>query len=297
MEFDWKTLPSLASLRAFELTARTGNFATAARELNVTHAAIAQRVRSLETDLGVSLVRRSGRNVVLTHAGARLATQLTDGFRTIASGIEDLRREESQRPVRITTTVFFSQIVLLPKLEDFWRRHTGTLVSVLPTHDLVDISSLGIDLAIRASSAKPDWPGLFLEPLIASELIVVGAPSLVTADMPPLEELPWIWTAGAKYEEEALNAFGLDFRKLKNADIGVQTHQYALARQGMGLTTAPEVLVREDLASGALRRVPVPSPTSITFYVVTPDRQVRPQAQEFIAWLKETLAMEEEMCA
>lgn len=297
MEFDWKTLPSLASLRAFELTARTGNFASAARELNVTHAAIAQRVRSLETDLGVSLVRRSGRNVVLTQAGARLATQLTDGFKTIATGVEDLRREESERPVRITTTVFFSQIVLLPKLEDFWRRHAGALVSVLPTHELLDIASLGMDLAIRASSVKPDWPGLYSEPLVASDLIVVGAPSMVNQDMPPLEDLPWIWTSGAKFEEDALDAFGLDFRKLKNADIGVQTYQYALARQGMGLTAAPEVLVREDLASGALCRVPVPSPLSITFYVVTPDRQVRPQAQEFIVWLKETLATEERIYA
>jgi DNA-binding transcriptional LysR family regulator len=41
MSVDWRDIPSLASLRAFDATARHGGFAGAARSLNVTHAAIA----------------------------------------------------------------------------------------------------------------------------------------------------------------------------------------------------------------------------------------------------------------
>lgn len=292
MRIDWKALPSLSALRAFELTARGGSFASAARELNVTHAAIAQRVRLLESDLGVALARRSGRSVALTDAGARLAGHLTEGFETIAAGIEQLKSDQSEQPIQITTTPFFSQEVLLPRLEDFWRRHPGVRVSVMPTHELVDITALGMDIAIRGSPVEPDWPGLKAEPLVTSELAVVGAPSMVKEDMPPLDQLPWIWTSGARYEEDALNAFGLDYRKLRNADVGVQSFQLSLARQGMGLTAVPEVLVRDDLASGALRRVPVPSPGSITFYAVTPSGPMRPQAAIFVDWLMEILEAE-----
>ena len=55
---DWRHLPSLSALRAFEATARLGGFSAAARALNVTHAAVAQQVRALESELGVALVQR-----------------------------------------------------------------------------------------------------------------------------------------------------------------------------------------------------------------------------------------------
>ena len=52
-EIDWRKMPALTSLRAFAATAREGGFSAAARRLNVTHAAIAQQVRALESDLEV----------------------------------------------------------------------------------------------------------------------------------------------------------------------------------------------------------------------------------------------------
>ncbi len=290
MALDWKNLPSLSSLRAFELTARSGSFASAARELNVTHAAIAQRVRSLEAHLGISLARRSGRSVVLTEAGTRLARDLTDGFGTIAAGIDGLRADQVAKPVQITTTIFFSQNVILPRLHEFLDLHPEIQVSILPSQDVVDIADQDIDLAVRGSVKEPDWPGLNAVPIVRSDVIAVGAPSMVSDDMPPLQELPWIWTAGEWHEIETLEAFGLDPGELRNADIGVPAYHFALARQGTGLTPTPEILVREDLASGALRKVPVPSPFSVTYYAATPVGPVRPQVRAVLTWLQDSFA-------
>lgn len=39
---DWRTIPSISALRAFEVMARLIGVSAAARELNVTHAAISQ---------------------------------------------------------------------------------------------------------------------------------------------------------------------------------------------------------------------------------------------------------------
>ena len=65
---DWRDIPSLSALRAFEAAARLDSFSAAARELNVTHAAIAQHVRALEDHFSQSLMERDGRampNVIL----------------------------------------------------------------------------------------------------------------------------------------------------------------------------------------------------------------------------------------
>ena len=65
-------------LESFVTVAECGSIAEAARRLNLTPAALAQRLRALEQDLGHSLVSRVGRTVrptasglaVLRHAGA-----------------------------------------------------------------------------------------------------------------------------------------------------------------------------------------------------------------------------------
>src|SRR4028118_1529865 len=101
---DWRHLPSLSSLRAFEVAARQRSFSEAARALNVTHAAISQAVRGLEAELGTTLLRRDGRGLALTDDGERLARALRDGFGTIAAGGEGLRGGEEQRGETATRT-------------------------------------------------------------------------------------------------------------------------------------------------------------------------------------------------
>lgn len=97
MPNDWKTLPSLTALRAFDATAKHGGFAGAARALNVTDAAVAQQVRALEVDLAVRLAIRQGRNIKLTEQGKSLARSLSDSFRNISDEITSLRENTLQR--------------------------------------------------------------------------------------------------------------------------------------------------------------------------------------------------------
>jgi len=56
----------------FILVAECGSMAEAARRANLTPTALAQRMRSLERELGVPLLTRSGRFVRITEGGARL---------------------------------------------------------------------------------------------------------------------------------------------------------------------------------------------------------------------------------
>ncbi|PWJ10922.1 regulatory helix-turn-helix protein, lysR family [Jannaschia seohaensis] len=119
---DWRALPSLTALRAFDARARHGSFAEAARALNVTHAAVAQQVRALETELGHRLATRQGRQVQLTDAGRQLALALADGFGTIADAVGGLRDRARSRALRVTTTPFLTERVIMPHLASFRRR-------------------------------------------------------------------------------------------------------------------------------------------------------------------------------
>ncbi|MEP2531258.1 LysR substrate-binding domain-containing protein [Shimia sp.] len=287
---NWYTLPSLSSLRAFEATARTGSFAKAARALNVTQAAVAQQVRSLEADLGVSLARRAGRSISMTDAGAQLATHLSDGFATIASGIQELTATQASAPVQASVTTFIAQSVLLPRLHEFWKKHPDIQVSMMPSLEAVDIAALGFDLGIRATVNTPDWPGLDAEFLVESQLIVAGAPNIVHPDMPDISDLPWLFTQGIAYEEARLRTLGLDPAKIKTVELGSASYEISAAIQGLGLITTPELLVRDELSADRLRRVPTEGLKTLNYYAVTPKGPVRPQARVFIDWLKQVFS-------
>src|SRR5215216_2226751 len=59
----------LRQLRTFEAVARHRSFTRASEELMVAQPAVSQQVRRLERELGVDLLRRTSRQVALTHPG------------------------------------------------------------------------------------------------------------------------------------------------------------------------------------------------------------------------------------
>ena len=59
-------------LDSFLQVAQLGSTAAAARKLNLTPTAVAQRIKSLEHEIGQTLLSRTGRNMQLTAAGAAL---------------------------------------------------------------------------------------------------------------------------------------------------------------------------------------------------------------------------------
>jgi DNA-binding transcriptional LysR family regulator len=74
-------------LESFVMVVEHGSVAEAARRLNLTAAAVTQRIRALEHEIGTVLLSRSGRTVRATEAGEAILAPA----RTLLSGVRDLR--------------------------------------------------------------------------------------------------------------------------------------------------------------------------------------------------------------
>jgi len=287
MLIDWRNLPSLASLRAFDAVAQAGDFAGAARALNVTHAAISQHVRGLERELGVSLAEKSGRSIALTSDGKALAQSLADGFQTIQSGLNGLRDREALRGLRVATTPFIVDAIVLPRLSEFWQAHPGIEISLQPSVKYVDIAGEGFDLGLRAGPADSTWPGLEAHFLATSPWVLVCAPSVLAGTVKDPRELPWVWTEDMPSEMSVLREAGIDIDQLTKVDVGSAMLQWQATRRGLGLTLASEHVARDDLASGRLVQVPFPGlRTCDGYYAVCPKGPRRPIVDQFVTWLK-----------
>lgn len=80
-------------LESFVMVVEHGSVAEAARRLNLTAAAVTQRIRALEGEIGTALISRSGRNMRPTEAGAAILTQA----RQLLRGVRDMRATANEQ--------------------------------------------------------------------------------------------------------------------------------------------------------------------------------------------------------
>src|SRR5580698_4203735 len=108
-------------LIAFLAVARERSFTRAAAHLGVSQSALSHTVKGLEERLGLRLLTRTTRSVSTTEAGERLLRQLGPRFDEIEaelSALSELRDKPAGR-IRITTSLYAAQTILMPALAKF----------------------------------------------------------------------------------------------------------------------------------------------------------------------------------
>ncbi|WP_224823888.1 LysR family transcriptional regulator [Cognatishimia sp. MH4019] len=285
---DWRHVPSLSALRAFEAAARLTNYSAAARELNVTHAAIAQHVRRLEDHFGLSLMQRDGQTMQPTPEGQRLSRSLSTAFGQIAEISEDLIAQDTDRPLRIATTPSFAEYWLMPRIGAFWAANPEIRVEIAPSGDLVDLRADGFDLAIRYGRGA--WPGLNTERLESAGHVVVAAPSVVGSNyvgcMTDLEDQHWLITGTSTEERVWLKANGLDLSKCRVTQMDVTALSLQAVRAGHGITIVPRAVAIGDIENGTLIALCEEIDSDLGYHILTRPDRVSPQLKTFIAWLR-----------
>src|SRR2546430_13487627 len=114
----------IESVAIFVEVAERRSFATAARRLARSPAAVTRAVGELETRLGVRLLNRTTRAVSLTEAGERFLA----GARRVLADFEEIERAaagEGAAPrgeLRITAPILFGRLHVLPIATEFLDR-------------------------------------------------------------------------------------------------------------------------------------------------------------------------------
>lgn len=287
MPLEWSRMPPLSALRAFQATAEAGGYSSAARVLNVTHAAVAQQVRALEGHLGVALVQRAGRGLVLTAEGADLARSLAEAFGAIQSAVQALRDGDADRPVRITLAPGFATQWLMPRLKDFWTRHPDIALSLHPEARMVDLRHDRMDLGVRYGDGH--WPGIEAQFLAPARLAIAAAPALLAGrPMLTLAEMQaedWVLARDWPEQEAYLGALGLDVAGLSRTELPGEDLLLAAARQGLGLIVESIALMEADLREGRLMLLHDSGDRLPGYFLVAPPGPQRAAVRAFVRWL------------
>lgn len=284
----WQGLPPLAALRAFAAYVETGSVVGAGAALSVSHAAVSQQLRSLESHLGVALLDRSGRAMKLNGEGEILAQGCAEGFAAMARAVGLITGAEANRPLHISPTPSFAAAWLMPRLPDFRSAHPGISMTLDPTPEQVTLSPGGVDLSIRYG--KGNWTGLDSELLLESSMVVVAAPSLIegkdVSDAAALSLLPWLEEAGTTESTNWLDARGVARGMRGSLTQAPGNLLLDGARDGQGIAVTVRLFLEADIRAGRLCVLHEDVTPGTGYYLVTRPGVQRPPLKAFMRWVR-----------
>ena len=282
--------------------AELGSFTRAAERLDVSKAAMSQKIKELEEMAGVSLVQRTTRSVRLTSAGEKLVDELREPFTRIAQSFFSIRDEAGpvRGMVRVSAPVAFARQQLVPIIGDFLREYPQVRLQLDVTDRLVSLGSEGFDLAIRHSQTLPETHVAL--PLCETQALLVASPAyLAQYGVPQTPEA--LQRHNCLYYPRGLESPQWRFRSVSEGHETVQVKiqgNFATdnsesirdaALQGLGIAMLPDFSASAALAAGTLQQVLPQWQTVDAFadrlWVVRPYAAQVPRAvTTFIHWLR-----------
>ncbi|RED44270.1 LysR family transcriptional regulator [Aestuariispira insulae] len=162
----------------FAAICEAGSFTAAAKALGCSKAHVSRKLGELEGRLGIRLLHRSTRRLVLTDAGTRFHEQAVQHYHSairLARQAQTLDLGVAGKFV-ITAPLSLCAYLLAPEMPGLERAFPEVRFHILPSNENLDLAGKGIDMAIRAGS--PVDESLIAHPLGAAREVFVGGPAI-----------------------------------------------------------------------------------------------------------------------
>lgn len=283
----------LNALRAFEAAGRHLHMRRAAEEMCLSHSAISQQVRKLESLLDVKLLERTNKGLQLTPPGSRLLHELTAALDGLVRATANVAPDNGAASLSVACAAGIAGHWLLPRLDGFLRDYEAFEVQLDPISIYPKEIPTDVDLAI--TYGKPSVSDDRVTQLPQSPLLPVCSPELFSdldRGRSLLDQLSrhtlihaddgsewrgWFQIAGAE---------GL----FSDKNLYLRTGYHLILdniRRGLGIGLIAERFIENDIASGrliVLDNTVIYEPEH--YYVIRPKEPYRTQAgRSFEKWV------------
>ncbi|EJL03909.1 MULTISPECIES: LysR family transcriptional regulator [Pseudomonas] len=283
----------------FHALSQCPSLASAAHRLNVSGPTVVRAIARLEARLGVQLLQRSTRGVVLTEAGAGFMADCS----RILKGIDDAEalakgwHVQAQGNLTVLLPLLFSRYVMSPLLAGYMDLYPQIKVFAHYHDRFPNMSEEGLDVAVLVGRLPSS--SLIARPVGSVRSIVCGSPGYLAIHGEP--EVPQDlrnhrliaaqanqdrvrWSFQQQGETSCINA---------RTRLSCATLQAAIdaAAHGAGLTRCLSYPLYDYLNSGQLRRILQPyEPPSLPVHVVYRERRKAPmRVRSFVDYVVDRL--------
>jgi DNA-binding transcriptional LysR family regulator len=287
-------IPSTRALLIFDAVARHHGVGKAAEELCLTHSAVSQQLRLLETQIGVRLVQRTARGTELTDAGRRYHGQISGDLlrlqnhtlEAMAQRVDGLRLHRGRRAGAGGGLAHAAAAAV-------HRAASGLQPAPAGVPDDLYMEDMPFDVGVQYDDAV--WPGADALPLMGEFVRggvhaprAKGRAAMARGDFRGASLLQLRTRMGAWEEWFAQTAHA------RPPDNLVAGHRFdlfsmliAAVRADLGVGLVPEYFVERELRSGELvLACPHRAPSSRGYSVfVAPSRTDDALVAAFVDWL------------
>lgn len=262
-----RELPDLRQVKAFVALADTQSFTRAAEALFLTQSAVSHSIRSLEQQMEVQLVERSGKRIALTQDGVvflRRCRSVLHELEMATKEIDALKRWGQGR-IRLGATHTLCQYLLptvLREFRDCFPRCEIHIESGDTGALLASLEKAQLDLVLGLGGRTPGWASFL--PIFDDELVFVVSSQHPWASKNeiPLEEIAnesfLVYAKNSETHRLIRHHFDTLGVKLRaTLSLGSMEAIKEMARIGIGVGIVSPWVAREELDKGQLVQVPI----------------------------------------
>jgi DNA-binding transcriptional LysR family regulator len=258
-------MEDLNDLALFAKVVEHKGFSAAGKQLGIPKSRLSRHIARLEARLGVRLLQRTSRRLTVTSVG-QLFYERCQAVVAMGESARDVIHQavsEPQGPLRVSCPITLAQFWLTPLLPEFMKIFPKVRLLLSVTNRRIDPVEEQVDVVLRVRRPPFDDSSLVVRRLGQTTDVLVASPSLLAFNADPVEPRDlagWptlsVPSDGERQTWTLKNATTVSEiahePRLATADM------FALKRaalEGVGLTLLPEIICRDELQNGQLRRV------------------------------------------
>ena len=224
---------SSTDMQFFSDLVRSGSLSAAARELQVSTAAVSKRLAQLEARLGVPLLHRTTRRIGLTAEGETYLQHARRILAEIEAAEGELRgaRAQARGLLRVNATLGFGRIHVAPLIAGFARKHPQVDVQLQLSVNPPPLAEDSFDVCVRFG--EPPDARVIAKRLAPNRRLLCAAPAYLARHGTPMQPQDLL--------EHGLIAIGNE----------IDLHGEAQDAEGVAQPVADGILGRDDLEQPA----------------------------------------------
>jgi len=276
----------LNDLDDFLLVAASGGLGKASRASGKSKATLSRRISDLEEQLGVRLVERSSRGLMLTDAGQVLASRIEAPLSEVAEAMTATREGVTvpRGRLRIAAPVLFSQLAMGGIGADFSAAYPEVSIEVVAEDRLVDLVEEQFDVVIRVNPS-PD-SNLVGRCFAKDRLVVVAAPSMTVPEPGAVSQGPGLGASTFHPGYWDLDEGRLVLEPLPRLRFSSFLMIRDAALAGAGAALMPQSIAWSHLARGDLVQWGIISGAEPALWVLHPSRRLAaPKVRAFVDFM------------
>ncbi len=144
----------LSKLKYFYIVAKHEHMTKAAEEIRIAQPALTKTIKQLESELGVPLFYKKGRNIALTVYGKYLKSKLDSVFPQLESIPKELEALKEQNKNAVKLNVLSASTVVTDAVVNYKKEHPDTIFHIVQNEESDDCDISVTTAALHSSKAQ-----------------------------------------------------------------------------------------------------------------------------------------------